>query len=81
MEFRDKVMSYFCDVSKHVAMVIRNQGPPEAFSNVYKMAGYMVKYCAPLLFIEVGIFTDISSGKALLTAARCYLPISIVSVL
>ena len=54
MEFRNQVMTYFSDVSKHVAMVIRNPGPSEAFSNVYKMTGYLVKYCAPLLFVEVG---------------------------
>lgn len=52
LEFRDRVMSYFCDVSKHVAMVVKNHGPSEAFSNVYKMAGLLVKCCAPLLFVE-----------------------------
>ena len=46
-------MSYFCEVSKHVAMVVKNHGPSEAFSNVYKMAGLLVKCCSPLLFVEV----------------------------
>ena len=56
MEYRDRVLNYFNDVSKQVAMVIKNHNPPEAFNNVYKMCGYLVKYCAPLLFIEVMSF-------------------------
>lgn len=53
MEFQQKVIPYFCDVQKHIAPVLRNLGPAEVVNNVFRMTGYLIKYCAKLIYVRV----------------------------
>ncbi|KAK3084713.1 hypothetical protein FSP39_017910 [Pinctada imbricata] len=52
IELRDKVMQYFCDMPRLISPVIQSLQPSDVLSNMYAVVGYIVKCCAPLIFIE-----------------------------
>ena len=53
MKLQEEIIPYFCDVPKHIAPVLRTLAPHEVLSNVYRMTGYLVKYCAKLIYVRV----------------------------
>ena len=50
---RDKVMQYFGDIHKQIAPVLQTLQPADVLRNVYAVLGYLVKHCAPVLFVQV----------------------------
>lgn len=50
---RDKVMLYFVDIHKQIAPVLQTLQPADVLRNVYAVLGYLVKHCAPVLFVQV----------------------------
>lgn len=49
---RDKVMQYFVDIHKQIAPVVQALHPTDVLQNVYAVLGYLVKHCAPVLFVQ-----------------------------
>nr|XP_022342343.1 protein MMS22-like [Crassostrea virginica]XP_022342344.1 protein MMS22-like [Crassostrea virginica] len=49
---RDKVMLYFVDIHKQIAPVLQTLQPADVLRNVYAVLGYLVKHCAPVLFVQ-----------------------------
>ncbi|XP_070189222.1 protein MMS22-like [Littorina saxatilis] len=49
---RSQVMPYFVDSVHQVAAVLRTSGPLETLLNVYRVLGYLLKHCAPLLYLQ-----------------------------
>uniref|UniRef100_K1S404 Protein MMS22-like n=1 Tax=Magallana gigas TaxID=29159 RepID=K1S404_MAGGI len=49
---RDKVMQYFVDIHKQIAPVVQALQPVDVLQNVYAVLGYLVKHCAPVLFVQ-----------------------------
>ncbi|XP_056016526.1 protein MMS22-like isoform X2 [Ostrea edulis] len=52
MCLRDKVMQFFVDIHKHIAPVMHALHPADILKNVYAVLGYLVKHCAPVLFVQ-----------------------------
>ena len=50
---RDQVMPYFADTAHQVAPVMRALGPLDTLLHVYRVLGYLIKHCAPLLYLQV----------------------------
>lgn len=50
---RDKVMQYVGDIHKQIAPVLQTLQPTDVLRNVYAVLGYLVKHCAPVLFVQV----------------------------
>ena len=50
---RDQVMPYFADTAHQVAPVMRASGPLDTLLHVYRVLGYLIKHCAPLLYLQV----------------------------
>jgi len=53
MLFQKQIAGYFCDVPKTVALAVKSLSPVDVLSNVYRMTGYLVKYCAKCLYVKV----------------------------
>jgi hypothetical protein len=54
MAFQKQIIPYFTDVQKSIAPVLRTMSPAEVVNNIYRMTGYLIKYCAKLLYVQVG---------------------------
>lgn len=59
---RDKVMQYFVDIHKQIAPVVQALQPADILQNVYAVLGYLVKHCAPVLFVQVILISFSASG-------------------
>lgn len=59
---RDKVMQYFVDIHKQIAPVVQALQPVDVLQNVYAVLGYLVKHCAPVLFVQVILISFSASG-------------------
>lgn len=46
-------MQYFVDIHKQIAPVVQALQPVDVLQNVYAVLGYLVKHCAPVLFLQV----------------------------
>ncbi|ESO93233.1 hypothetical protein LOTGIDRAFT_232683 [Lottia gigantea] len=52
MILRDQVMCYFSLIPQHVSPVLKIMGPGDILHNIFITVGYIVKHCAPLLFLQ-----------------------------
>ncbi|XP_013383279.1 protein MMS22-like [Lingula anatina] len=52
IKFREHASEYFGDITRHIGVILKNAGPPEALKAVYVIGGYMVKHCAQFLYVK-----------------------------
>ncbi|XP_060567451.1 protein MMS22-like isoform X4 [Ruditapes philippinarum] len=52
MAFQKQIIPYFTDVQKSIAPILRTMSPAEVVNNIYRMTGYLIKYCAKLLYVQ-----------------------------
>ncbi|XP_013393917.1 protein MMS22-like [Lingula anatina] len=52
IKFREHATEYFGDITRHIGIILKNAGPPEALKAVYVIGGYMVKHCAQFLYVK-----------------------------
>ncbi|XP_052242891.1 protein MMS22-like isoform X2 [Dreissena polymorpha] len=52
MAFQKQVTQYFSEIPKCVTPVVKAMTPADVVSNMYRVVGYIVKYCAKLLYVR-----------------------------
>lgn len=56
-------MQYFVDIHKQIAPVVQALQPADVLQNVYAVLGYLVKHCAPVLFVQVILYLCLCMKK------------------
>ncbi|KAL4233050.1 Protein MMS22-like [Mactra antiquata] len=54
MKFQQQIIPYFTDVLKYINPVIKSWSPVDVVNKIYLMTGFLIKYCAKLIYVRVG---------------------------